>query len=305
MKTLLLVQGISGSGKTTFAKEWVAIDPVHRVRINLDDIRNMLGKYWVPEREDLVQCIHKTSFHLAMAYHLDIVIDNYSNLNPVHIQEYTDMVNLWNEGRPEEIQYKIETKLINTPLKECIRRDSLRENPIGESVIKKQWKKYQSYIISNSINNIPILKQDPKLPHIIIADLDGTICYNTSGRPFFGPEAAKQVSQDKCVEPISDLIHRFCDSEILQSDLVVVTGRDESMREATEKWLDDNWLHPLLLLMRNNNDFRPGPEIKKEIFEKYIKDKYFVEFVLEDNNDCVKMWRDLGLTCLQPNDGNF
>lgn len=31
---LILVQGISGSGKTTYAKQWVEEDPIHRVRLN-------------------------------------------------------------------------------------------------------------------------------------------------------------------------------------------------------------------------------------------------------------------------------
>ena len=45
MKTILILRGSQGSGKTTFAKEWVNKDPESRVRFNRDDIRNMLGKY--------------------------------------------------------------------------------------------------------------------------------------------------------------------------------------------------------------------------------------------------------------------
>lgn len=46
--------------KTTWAKQWVLEDPEHRVRFNNDDIRNMLGKYWVPSREDLVKDLKST-----------------------------------------------------------------------------------------------------------------------------------------------------------------------------------------------------------------------------------------------------
>ena len=45
---LIILQGIQGSGKTTWAKNWVKEDPKHRVRFNQDDIRNMFGVYWVP-----------------------------------------------------------------------------------------------------------------------------------------------------------------------------------------------------------------------------------------------------------------
>lgn len=42
---LLIVQGIQGSGKSTFATKWVLEDLEHRVRWNNDDFRRMLGKY--------------------------------------------------------------------------------------------------------------------------------------------------------------------------------------------------------------------------------------------------------------------
>ena len=54
MKRLIICRGLPASGKTTWAKEWAMGDPYHRVRINQDDIRLMLGKYWVPARELLV-----------------------------------------------------------------------------------------------------------------------------------------------------------------------------------------------------------------------------------------------------------
>lgn len=36
-----------------------------------------------------------------------------------------------------------------------------------------------------------------------------------------------------------------------------------------------------------------------------IKDKYYIPIVLEDSTKCVRMWREQGLICLQPNEGKF
>lgn len=39
MPVLIALSGISGSGKSTYAKAWVAEDPANRVRVNQDEIR--------------------------------------------------------------------------------------------------------------------------------------------------------------------------------------------------------------------------------------------------------------------------
>ena len=52
MSKLVIMRGLPGSGKSTWAKAWVNEDPINRVRLNWDDMRNMMGPYWVPERED-------------------------------------------------------------------------------------------------------------------------------------------------------------------------------------------------------------------------------------------------------------
>ena len=61
MPKIILCRGIQGSGKTTWAKQWVLEDHEHRVRFNNDDIRNMLGKYYVTSREPIVKTM-KNSF---------------------------------------------------------------------------------------------------------------------------------------------------------------------------------------------------------------------------------------------------
>lgn len=303
MNKLILVQGISGSGKTTYAKQWVEEDPIHRIRLNYDDLRCMLGKYWVPEREPLMKEIFHAGLIEAMDNGYDIIIDNMSNLNPKHQNEYSELVKDWNTN--SSYQYEIEFKLINTPIEVCIERDSKREIPIGEKVIRQQWKKYRDYIIQQSIKNMldNQLKDNPNLPHCIIADIDATLCFNTSGRPFFGPGASEQMINDIPNTNVIDLVRAYCNE--YDCELVVITGRDESCRKSTLEWLDKHYLYPNLLLMRKEGDYSKGEECKKKLYEENIKDKYNVDLVFEDSSKVVKMYRDLGLTVLQPNEGKF
>lgn len=303
MHKLVLCLGISGSGKTTYAKQWAEEDPLHRIRLNYDDIRCMLGKYWVPEREPLVKKIFETALDDAMFTGYDIIIDNMSNLNPKHVEEYKELIEIQNGSNDDFPKYELEFKLFDTPVEECIRRDSLRPLPIGEKVIRQQWKKYRDFIIQQSIKNIPKLEQDPNLPHCIIVDMDATLCLNTTARPFFGPGAAEKMADDEPINEICNLVRHYCNDS--NAAFIVLTGRDESCREATLEWLDKHWLYPTKLLMRPEGSFLSGPDQKKLIYEREIKDKYYVDFVLEDSSKVVKMWRELGLICLQPNDGKF
>ena len=145
MPKIILCRGIQGSGKTTWAKQWVLEDPEHRVRFNNDDIRNMLGKYWVPSREGLIKDLKGLFLCETMLYEFDIVIDN-MNLNPKELEYYEEILNDWNNHRGARPKYELEFKNFFIPLQDCIERDSKRPNPIGEEVIRKTYEKYKDIL---------------------------------------------------------------------------------------------------------------------------------------------------------------
>lgn len=142
MSKIILCRGIQESGKTTWAKQWVLEDPEHRVRFNNDDIRNMLGKYWVTSREHLVSDIKKDFMVSAMEFGYDIVVDN-MNFNPKEIEYYENLVD---STLGYMNCYSLEYKDFFIPLEVCIERDSKRENPIGEEVIRKTYERYKTII---------------------------------------------------------------------------------------------------------------------------------------------------------------
>ena len=137
MPKIILCRGIQGSGKTTWAKQWVLEDPEHRVRFNNDDIRSMLGKYLVPSREPIVTIMKNSFIQGAAIFHHDVVLDN-MNLNSTEV-EY------WKRAA-EVLNYDLEIKNFFTPLQDCIERDSKRPNPIGEEVIRKTYEKYKDIL---------------------------------------------------------------------------------------------------------------------------------------------------------------
>lgn len=148
VKKILILRGLQGSGKSTFARQWVDEDPNHRVRFNRDDVRNMLGKYWVPEREEVINQMYVAFLDQSMVEGYDIVIDN-MNLNQSYIDEINKIVEEFNSwlGNYSIIKYEVEIKdFFHIPLQTCIDRDAQREHPIGENVIRRTYNKYKDKI---------------------------------------------------------------------------------------------------------------------------------------------------------------
>lgn len=147
MAKIIICQGLPASGKSTWAKQWASEDSKHRVRFNRDDIRNMLGDYWVPSREKLIDSIYDSFMNEAMLSGYDIVIYN-MNLNRktlAEIKQYVSEFNEWIKLSPLDIHYTIEFKtFLDVPLETLIERDSKRENPIGEKVIRDLYNKYKN-----------------------------------------------------------------------------------------------------------------------------------------------------------------
>ena len=143
MNKIIICQGIQGSGKSTWARNWVQEDPLHRIRWNNDDMRLLMGQYWVPSREPLLSRIRALFLNAAMDYGFSIVIDD-MNLNPRTTEYYEVLVENYNNTH--EDKYTIEYRLFNTPLNVCIERDAKRENPIGAKVLTDTYTKYEKLI---------------------------------------------------------------------------------------------------------------------------------------------------------------
>lgn len=146
MAKVIICQGLPASGKSTWAKKWVSEDSARRVRFNRDDVRNMLGAYWVPRREDLINSIYDSFMNEAMLAGYDIVLDN-MNLNDKtikEIQRYVEEFNGWIKLSPLDIHYDIEfKKFLDVPLETLLERDSKREHPIGAKAIRDLYTKYR------------------------------------------------------------------------------------------------------------------------------------------------------------------
>jgi hypothetical protein len=143
---------------------------------------------------------------------------------------------------------------------------------------------------------------DRALPRAIICDLDGTLALIGHRSPY---DTAKALD-DALNEPVANVIEVYAHQDKFDIRLILVSGREDRHRRTTEDWLEKHDItHYEALYMRPSGDRRKDFVVKHEIYERHIKGKYDVLFVLDDRDQVVKMWRELGLTCFQVEYGNF
>ncbi len=128
-------------------------------------------------------------------------------------------------------------------------------------------------------------------------DIDGTVALRGARSPY----DFTLVRYDKPNAVIVDLVRMLSS----HGPIIFVTGRDGSCRKDTEEWLDQHVGVQGPLFMRRSGDTRKDADVKREIFRNEIVSNYTVRLVLDDRNQTVALWRQLGLVCLQVADGNF
>jgi hypothetical protein len=141
--------------------------------------------------------------------------------------------------------------------------------------------------------------KDEMLPDAIICDLDGTLALLYGRNPYDASTCADDVPN----KPVALVLEALKGTH----HVLLVSGREDKYREQTvEFWRKHFHWDFRGLFMRPTGNTRNDASIKREIFEKEIRGKYNVAFVLDDRPQVVRMWRyDLGLTVMQLNDKEF
>lgn len=143
----------------------------------------------------------------------------------------------------------------------------------------------------------------------IISDLDGTLCNLSHRLHFIENENNDKDWHQFHSNCLNDTIFSWCEN-LLRSmqksgyKIIFMTGRDDAYIEQTKIWLKKHDIAYEMLLMRKAGDNRPDSVVKWELYQNNLS-HYDIEFVLEDRNSVVEMWREKGIRCLQCAPGDF
>lgn len=136
-------------------------------------------------------------------------------------------------------------------------------------------------------------------PRAVIVDIDGTLAIITDRSPY----SYLGVLKDKPNVPVIEVARALASAG---HTLVIVSGRSELAREDTELWLARHLGAPFEgPYMRSVGDDRKDEVIKRELYDREIRPRFDVLCVLDDRDQVVRMWRAVGLVCLQVAPGDF
>ncbi len=300
-KQLMVLSGIPASGKSTFARELLKKEPGRWKRVNRDSLRAMMDEnVWSPENEKLVQEAKRWIVKRALNKGYNVILDD-TNLSARHYNEACKIAK-------EVGDVTVIHKFFHISLKEAIKRDANRARSVTPPVIGKFYKEYarkgsfkqQDPAYYPPLNQVvPKVEYDPDLEDCVVCDIDGTVALHVARTPF----EFEKCDTDAPNPSVVGLMHIL--DKANGPALIFVSGREDSVRDKTEAWLDKHKLYHNGLYMRKTGDNRKDYVVKKEIYEDHIKGRYNVLFALDDRNQVVKFWREQGLTCLQVAEGDF
>lgn len=300
---LIIMRGLPGSGKSTWARTWVAGDPERRARVNRDELRQLVHNGTFIKGSKVRRGTEKTIIaaeHAMVRRFLEAglsVVDDNTNLPSWTVKELMKIA--------QDAGVKVQVKdLTNVPLETCLVLDAQREATVGEEVIRGLHKRYVQGRYPLAVpklgeRNAPKpYVPDALLRRAVIVDIDGTVAKMRDR----GPYDWHLVEQD---DPNWPVIHAV---QLFQADgyhLVFLSGRKEQARDGTVRWLETHVSTDFDLYMRADDDDRPDYLTKLDLFDDHVRDDYWVKLVFDDRDQVVRLWRDLGLACFQVDYGDF
>lgn len=101
----------------------------------------------------------------------------------------------------------------------------------------------------------------------------------------------KNIILDGPNYPMIDLVKKYKKEGVT---IILLTGRPNSVRNITKKWLKKYDIPYDILYMRNEKEhYLKAPLFKRKIYETEIKENVLCAF--DDEQDIIDMWKELGI----------
>jgi predicted kinase len=298
---LVITRGLPGSGKSTWARQWVSEDPAHRAEVNRDMLRLMMHGGYADAEVQVTAAAH-ASIAALLAQGVSVVCSD-TNLPQRTARDLAKIAT-----RAKAV---LDVRdLTDVPLETCLARNAARadKEPVPEERIREMHARYvagRKYPLpwpeepATAAGALVPYEPKPGARKAVLVDIDGTVALKGARSPF----DETRVREDRPNLPVITVVRALYDSG---NEIVFLSGRTDGCRAATLEWLSEHVPVPRAgLFMRPAGDMRKDSVVKLELFDKHVRDAYDVTCVLDDRAQVVEAWRSIGLTCLAVAEGNF
>jgi predicted kinase len=283
--------------------------------VERDDIRYMLFGRYTDVDEKLVTEVQNDLIDQGLRMQENVFVSD-MNLRNQYVTR------LWEKAQTYGAAFEI-VDLTNVPLHTCIKRNEDRiksgKRGVSHELIKDlhtRFIKGKEYPLPFTVPDAKLDKQstvrepyarNPFLPNAIIVDIDGTLARMVDRGPF----DEHFVMNDELIEYVERMVYHAAYAECA---IIFMSGRTDACKEDTTKWLmkhldflDPDFMVTWELHMRRSVEDRgrPDDDVKYDLFNAHVRDRFNVLYVIDDRDKVVKMWRDIGLVCAQVAYGNF
>lgn len=306
MTELIITRGFPASGKSTWAKQWLAHGD-RRARSNRDELRaSVFGKEGVLEyaAEESISAIQRETVRTLLRSGHDVVVDD-THLRLRYARGWADL------ARDEQATFSV--KDFEVPLTELLHRDRARLDAggrgVGEEALTKLWERFRNPFQPVEPTPIAALavshyQPDEALPPAWLVDVDGTLALMGERGPFEWHRVGEDAPNPSVIALVRSLASGDGVSDVTPT-IIVMSGRDEVCRPATEVWLAEHLERFDHLFMRPAGDNRKDSIVKQELFDAHVRGRWNVRGVVDDRAQVVAMWRAMGLMCAQVAEGDF
>ena len=131
MSKLIIISGVAGSGKSTYAEKYVSTHS-NTLILSTDSIRFELFNTQYPDRES-EKIIKRTIVERAIkaaSQNIDVIVDSAVVKNKSILRWYRKLIPYFKEA---------ELVIIDTPLEKCLYQNSIRDRHVPEDVIREMY----------------------------------------------------------------------------------------------------------------------------------------------------------------------
>lgn len=318
---LILTHGLPGSGKSTWAEKLARESNGSIVRVNRDDIRTtVFGEDYhkkAPDKncEELVTNIHRELMVGAWKKGKAVVCDD-TNLNPIFTKNLVKLA--------REHGASVEQEYFNVPVEVCQERNRKRGEAGGrfvppeviESMASKAYTDgdINRFIIADNGNvyNAPRVSRGQKKfdawaekrkefdngRSIVIVDVDGTLAMNNSDAEKYLPQSGKKdfksffkaIRDAKPNKNVVELVNKMSEEDNL--NIIVLTGRSDYYADELLHFLDNSGVKASRVIAKNEKDFRPDNEFKKEVLNNLRENGEIVVHAVDDRPRSIAVLRN-------------